>query len=215
MRENEIDKLLVVENVPVFSGEIWPKENIEFPDKIHLSYVGVFEKEIRGIENLLELVRKDDRFVLDIAGVGGGLEEVVKANAIFCKRIVYHGQVDYNTALRIMNGSDFIVALYYPANKYHVYASPNKYYESLYLRKPVITSKNTLVGHSVEEKNTGYTVYHTIGDLENLFASIHQPEFRDSYIRKAENCRDVWNSSFRNYFRDALCGDYIQTLKNL
>lgn len=213
LKESELKRLMIVENVPVFHEGIAPKKNVEFPKIIHLSYVGIFEKSFRGLENLLELVASDKRFILDIAGSGGGLDEVVKQYAQKCSRIKYHGKVQYSEALKIMNESDFIVAMYYLLNPIHKYASPNKFYESLYLGKPIITSKNTLVGKRVESDNTGYTIDDTLESLKSLFDQMETEDFMESYQNKVINCQNRWSKTYQNYFEQTLKGEYVSLIK--
>lgn len=215
VKEKEIKKYLEVENVPIFHEGIVVKENPEFPETIRLSYVGVMQRGIRGIENVLSLVNEDDRFVLDIAGTGDGLDEVIKDLASKNKRIHYYGKVDYQKALELMNNSDFIVALYYLNCKSHKYASPNKYYESLYLAKPVITTKGTLVGKTVEDFDTGYTIEDTKEALAMLFKDIEQPFFRENYINKVHNCRTRWQNAYASYFQNVTKGAYLQLMRSL
>lgn len=213
--ENELKMFLVVENVPKFNRHITKKDKTEIPQKIHLSYVGVLERNIRGLENLLDVVADDERFMLNIAGIGGGLEALVNAAQAKCNRIKYYGKVNYDKALDIMNQSDFIVAQYYSSHTLHQYASPNKYYESLYLHKPIITSKNTLVGVQVEENNTGYVIDDTKNDFLNIFSNIDSLSFEVSYDEKSNNCKKLWEGIYQNYFEKTIKGEYINLLKLL
>lgn len=213
--KDTLKDFFVVENVPKFVGEINSKNNVEFPNKIRLCYVGVLERNIRGLENLLDIVLADERFILDIAGVGGGLEKLVDSLQIKCSRIKYYGKVCYERALEIMNNSDFIVAQYYCIHILHKYASPNKYYESLYLQKPIITSRNTLVGEQVEENNTGYVINDKKDDFQNLFRNIQSTDFYESYIIKSKNCKRVWENKYKKYFETVIKDNYIYLLRHL
>ena len=215
VRREELKRYLEVENVPVFHEGVTKKNMPEFPNKIHLSYVGVMQREIRGIENVLRLVNEDNRFVLDIAGTGDGLDKEIEEMAKKNDRINYHGKVNYKTALDLMSGSDFIVALYYLNCPSHKYASPNKYYESLYLGKPVITTKGTLVGESVEEYNTGYVIEDTKEALADVFKGVDQSSFRTDYDNKVHNCENRWSSVYYSYFKDVTKGAYLELIRSL
>lgn len=212
---DDLKNLLVIENVPDirFNNPDNPTFSEISDKKIRLSYVGVFEKEIRGIENLLKFVALHDYVFLDIAGVGSNMEEKVVEYQKKCERIHYYGQVSYDKALNIMSNSDFIVALYYQLNSLHKYASPNKYYESLCLGRPIITSKNTLVGSNVEKNNTGYTIEDTYQALENLFAEYDSKGFKEQYKEKSNNCNRLWQSLYSDYFQKILCEKYISIAK--
>lgn len=215
VQRKELNNYLEVENVPVFHKGIQKKLSPEFPNRIHLSYVGVMQRNIRGIENVLSLVKEDERFVLDIAGTGDGLDKEIEELAKNNNRINYHGKVDYQTALEIMSSSDFIVALYYLCETSHKYASPNKYYESLYLAKPVITTKGTLVGKTVEDYNTGYTIYDTKEALKELFSQVSTEAFKEDYKTKSQNCEERWLQVYSQYFDTVTKGEYIKMMKTL
>lgn len=214
MKSEEVNKLFIVENVPALDYELKPL-NPKTDNKIHLSYVGTFQKRIRGIENLLQLVKQDDRFILDIAGTGDELDTVVRQYAADCDRIIYHGKVLYTDALELMHNSDYIVALYYLHAPVHKYASPNKFYESLFLARPIITSKNTLVGERVEISNTGYVVEDTLESLASVFDGYGTDSYMNDYVDKCESCSQLWTNEYKSYRKLWMEGEYIQLVKNL
>lgn len=212
LTRSQVSDFIEIENVPTFDVSLQPISGL-CREKVYLSYVGVLQKQIRGIENLLNLVSADDRFILDIAGVGDDLETVVKCASELCDRIHYHGKVQYVEALDIMNNSDFIVALYYPCCSNHIYASPNKSYEALYLSTPIITSKGTLVGDLVEKNNTGYIVDDTLEGLSSMFNDIETVCFKQDYHEKCINCSNRWRTVYSDYKKQILEGQYISTIR--
>lgn len=214
VEKGRLKSFIEIENVPTFNVELPPIIGLQ-RNKIYLSYVGVFQKKIRGIENVIKLVLGDERFVLDIAGVGDDLENMIKEAAAKCERVHYHGKVQYSKALEIMNGSDFIVALYYPYSSNHVYASPNKSYEALFLSTPIITSKGTLVGYKVAETNTGYVVDDTFEELHNLFSDIDTDNFKKDYSEKSSNCSILWKKVYAKYKTSVLEGKYLEMVKEM
>lgn len=209
-----LKRFLEIENVPTFNVSLTPVVGLQ-RDKIYLSYVGVFQKKIRGLENLVRMVLNDERFVLDIAGVGDDLDDMIKNAAEKCERVHYHGKVQYSEALSIMNNSDFIVALYYPYSSNHVYASPNKSYESLFLSTPIITSKATLVGDKVTQAKTGYVVDDTYDGLHNLFENIKTEGFKHDYKAKCVNCATQWKDVYADYKKKILEMCYLDMVKDL
>lgn len=214
VEKNKLKEFLEIENVPTFEVSLYPQKGL-LKEKIHLSYVGVFQKNIRGLENLVKLVLSDERFILDIAGVGDDLEQMIKEAAAQCTRINYHGKVQYLESLQIMNNSDFIVALYYPYSSNHVYASPNKSYESLFLSTPIITSKGTLVGDKVVQANTGYVVDDTLEGLQALFVNVETEDFKCIYYEKCRNCAQQWQHFYANYKTNVLEGKYMNVVISL
>ena len=212
--KQSIKNFLEIENVPTFDTSLKPYLGLH-RDRIYLSYVGVFQKKIRGIENLLKLVLEDERFELDIAGVGDELDEIVRNASDRCDRIRYYGKVQYSDALKIMNESDFIVALYYPYSSNHVYASPNKSYEALFLSTPIITSQGTLVGEIVGRTNTGYVVDDTFNGLKDLFKDFETDIFKQKYQTKCQNCTMRWLTVYADYKERVLEGKYCQMVKDI
>lgn len=212
--KGQLKRFIEIENVPTFNVKLVPITGLQ-RDKIYLSYVGVFQKQIRGIENVIKLVLDDERFVLDIAGIGDDLENMIKDAASKCSRIRYYGKVQYSRALEIMNNSDFIVALYYPYSSNHVYASPNKSYEALFLSTPIITSKGTLVGDKVKQTGTGYVVDDTIESLYSLFSKVETDDFKEDYRNKCLNCKTQWNKIYANYKTTVLEEKYLEMAKNM
>lgn len=209
------EKLLIVENVPNFKNERRTDAILTgFPNTLKLAYVGVLEKDIRGIEDTLDAVMKNKQLCLDIAGVGSGLEPRINECASKCNRIKYHGKVKYEEALEIMSESDFIVAIYKPSFTPYVYASPNKFYESLYLGKPIISSKGTIVGDQIKQHNTGYLLEEGEDSLDSLFYNLDN-SFVEEYKTKANNCRNLWDSKYRTYYDDVHKGEYIKICTKL
>ena len=212
--KNKVKELLIIENVPALDYNLKPLAQRK-DDKIHLSYVGTFQKEIRGIENLLKLVSEDERFILDIAGTGDDLDNAIREYAAECDRIHYYGKVLYTDALEIMHSSDFIVALYYLCAPVHRYASPNKFHESLFLGRPIITSMNTLVGERVQKANTGYVVEDSIDGLKSVFKDFGSDEEHTVYRTKCKNCEEMWKNKYKNYRKEWMEGEYIKHIYSL
>jgi hypothetical protein len=123
--------------------------------------------------------------------------------------------VDYGKALQMESNADFIVAMYYLKAKVHEYASPNKYYESLYLAKPVITTKGTLVGSNVEKYNTGYAIGEKVEDIKELFENIGSVEFMNDYQIKVGNCEKLWEQAYKDYYSSVTGGKYLNMMKEI
>lgn len=164
---------------------------------INLSYVGVLAYN-RGIEDILNFTSQNKNYTLDIAGFGV-LDSLVSKFSTEFSNINFHGKVKYTKGLKIMSKSDLIIALYYTKNKNHLFAAPNKYYESLFLEIPLITSKNTLVGNKVEYFDTGYTFDEKNDNMNDFFSSI------SNIKSKVNNCKvEFYNSKVQhtNFFDD-------------
>ena len=203
------NNLFVVENVPYFENYSVDNEHAVSNDVLRISYVGTFQRHIRGIENLIKFVEHNSNVICDIAGSGDGLEKDIIDASQRCNRINYYGIVKYNEALDIIARSDIMFACYYLTAPTHKYASPNKYYESLFLGKPLITSKNTLVGTRVVEGNTGYVIGDSYEELEELLSKVGSNDFDYSLKEKADNANKIWKNTYFNYFDDHMKREYI------
>lgn len=125
---------------------------------IVVTYVGGLVKS-RGLAELVDCVGGDERFELEIAGFGDcGIEEYIKNAAQQYQNIHFHGKVSYDKAIALMEKANLLYAMYYKENPNHIFAAPNKFYESVCLGKPIITTVGTLVGNKVEKYKTGFVI---------------------------------------------------------
>ena len=192
------NKILILPNIPSFNltGFNFKKQNRN-QDKLNISYVGVLGKD-RGILNVLEFVSKNTNFAIEVAGFGI-LEEKVKSYSKKFENISFLGKVSYSKGLQIMCNSNAILALYFKSNLNHIYAAPNKYYESLYLGVPIITTKGTLVGNKVIKYDTGYVYDEYEDDISVFFNSISDLNL------KSNNCEIVfkkYKNTITSFFND-------------
>lgn len=212
--ENTCQQFLDVENVPNFKQSVSAENTLDL-NKIKLSYVGVFDP-MRGLEELLNFVEKNENYSLEIAG-GGTLNDMIKQKSETSSRIMFHGVVKYEDGINIMQKSDFIIGMYYKQASNHVYAAPNKFFESLYLAKPLITTQGTLVGDKTNFYETGYAIeegYNEIAKFFTKFIQNKEKSLRD-YDLKIANAANLWNNEYANYFEKRLVQDYINIILSL
>lgn len=141
-------------------------------DDIHITYVGGLVRH-RGIIELLEIASVYPYITVSIAGFGEYkiLEKVIGYSERY-KNINYYGYLQYDAALRLMENSDLLYAMYYTSNHNHVYAAPNKFYEGLILGKPILTNEGTLVSVLTKRYNSGFVIGEGKEDLENFFSNV-------------------------------------------
>ena len=163
-------------------------------DIIRLSYVGILSCN-RGIENILNFVSKHQfKYSLSIAGFGE-LEGMVKEYAERFENIVFHGAVEYSKGLDIMCNSDLIMAIYELSIPNHIYAAPNKYYEGLFLGKPILTTKGTLVGNKTEMNDTGFVIEDSYDALSLLLDNLTKKEI----VLVGKKAEKLWLSKYSAY----------------
>lgn len=201
---------LVMRNIPeVDESYILTKDskfsfNNEFPT---LAYMGSFTKG-RFLKELLDTVQKENINLL-IAGSGDNelMQICEKMNAL--PNFKYFGRVDMIEGLRMEYAADVIYAMYCKSNPNHIFAAPNKYYESLFLSKPLITTKGTIVGEKVEKYNTGWTIEEDIKELKEIITNFRLSEIEE----KGANAYKLWTNKFRYSISKFFSDEYIKILK--
>lgn len=203
-------KVIVMPNIPDFSDipnltDFSDSESVISKlreNELKIGYVGILARD-RGLEALLNVVSDMPNVILNIAGFGE-LEAMVLEYDKKNLNIHYEGKVQYNKGLTILSASDCIYAMYYTNVKNHIYAAPNKFYESLYLSKPLITTEGTLVGDKVKKYNTGFVIGESDKDLYTLLKHINKTEC----LEKGRNAHECWHNEFCNKIQLFFKNDY-------
>lgn len=173
--------------------------------RIKASYVGVLTKH-RGIEKVVKYAETHpNQIELEIAGFGE-LEDLIKKACTKVTNIHFYGTVPYETGIEIMKNSDIILAIYEKTIPNHIYAAPNKYYEGLYLGKPILTTKDTYVGIKTEKYKTGFTITEDYNELQALFS---KEELREDIKSYKVNACNLWKSKYSNYITTFMNETYI------
>lgn len=207
------DTVFVIPNIPnkeaVFDpGALEQAEKDLIQYDYVISYVGVFDKD-RGLENLVEAVSQFPNIKLNIAGFGV-LEDMIKLYSDRFSNITYWGRVEYAVGQAIQKNSHMIAAMYHLTSPLHKYAAPNKYYESLALGVPMITTENTLVGSKVEKYDTGFVLDER---PDSLLAFLKRSDLRKQIEQKKVNCTTTWRKYYAGYFDKYMTDVYIKTAK--
>jgi len=182
IRGSKPNKLYVVHNTPVvqYESEKLLKEGklnegkIKETYKLEICYVGgLFET--RFINQLIKIIKNNPEISLSIAGLGP-LENVVREAAESCENIKYHGRVSYNRALDLYRECDLMFAMYDPNIPNHKFSAPNKVYEAMMLRKPIIVANGTGIDKIVQREKIGFSIDYEEKDfIETLNHIIHNP----------------------------------------
>ena len=199
------EKIHIIENVPYSNLKLSTKK--EITNDLIFSYVGILEEKNRGIENLLNVIAKNPSITLHIAG-GGKIEPLIKEMSKKYPNIIFHGQVPPEKALEILAKSDIIVGMYYKTIKNHLYASPNKYFEHLFLEKVLLTTEATPPGDKVQKYKTGFAIGETERDVIDFIINIDVDTIRIF----SNNAKNLWNSKYYNY-QEKLKEKYISLIK--
>lgn len=190
------DKLMVLPNIPYFSDASFLKRRLDCQfanDKLTFAYVGGFYGE-RCITEIIELAAEG---VINLLIAGFGEESYVNrlAQLNSCPYIKYFGKVSYSEALSIMFNADVIYAMYAPTNPNHVYAAPNKYYETMFLGKPIFSTRGTILESKVETTGIGFLSYAD----KNSIAKEIQAIDTETIHKKGQKARLLWDTKYCNY----------------
>lgn len=155
---------LVIENVPDFgikrattaireqsSSSAGPKET-----DITIGYFGTLDKRTRGLEELVKQAELNRNINLTIGGAGA-LSDYFESYDGPAK-INYIGRFKHSDLVKLLNEIDFNWAYYCPSIELHRYAAPNKFYEHLYFKKPIIVSDIIPQASFVDTKKTGIVI---------------------------------------------------------
>ena len=202
-------KYSVLQNIPAFdNSEFLFKDNLyRFENnKFTISYVGGFSED-RCLDNLIHGASEGlyNRLI-----AGYGTQSVIDKLASFksCPNMKYFGKVSYTDGLRIMYNADLIYAMYSKINPNHIYAAPNKYYEAMFVGKPVITTEGIIVGDKITKNNYGFAIGERFLDLQNLIISLE----KNDLLIKSSLLLKSW-AVYKDVTANYLKGFYSQLLK--
>ena len=83
--------------------------------------------------------------------------------------IFFYGRIQYGQTLYLEEQCDIMLAIYDPSVENHVFAAPNKFYEALFLGKPLIMVGGTGMSNIVSEYKLGATIdYSKEGFIDGL-----------------------------------------------
>lgn len=191
----KINNVLILPNIPMVDSLEMKHPSPRRNEPLRICYVGALYHD-RNILELLEACSQNHDVHLVIAGFGS--EDIVSACQKYDKsarNIEYLGRVDYHRALIEMGSSNAIYAMYCRSNKNHVWAAPNKYYESLMLGVPLITTEGTLVGNRVKTYGTGFAIREGLEPTNRLLSYLAEHNLDN----ERQRCHRLWDDLYRDY----------------
>jgi glycosyltransferase involved in cell wall biosynthesis len=197
--ENRLEsgRVVIVENVPSLGSFCMNKGDEEINEnRIVLGYFGGLTHH-RGIEDILRLVKENNRLCLVIGGLGA-LEGLVKTASSECNRIEYVGLFSYDQLPSLMDRTNITIGLYYKSLELHRYACPNKYYEHMCFGKPLLTSEHIPCASSVVCNNSGWVVDDGYEALRKWSNEILPHDI----LKKGQCAITSWGSFYANYYHD-------------
>lgn len=179
----------VLQNIPSFTSSafLYDDSACHFGNGLlTLAYVGglIFD---RCLDELIDGAAAG-HYNLNIAGYGHPHFTDKLASLKDCPHIKYHGKVAYSDGLRIMYNSDLVYAMYSKRNPNHLFAAPNKYYEAMFIGKPIITTEGIITADKVKENGFGYSIGESLQQLLSLIDSLTTADVKS----KAANAARLW-----------------------
>lgn len=173
IKDSSPKKLDVIYNTPSYKSNRDLSKYLKFyvPNKINISFVGALVPN-RFLKELIIISKERNDVFFHIAGYGS--EELVNEIENSSGNIKFYGKVSYDDGLAISNISDAMIAMYDPKIANHKYSAPNKFYEALFLGKPIIVAKGTGIDEIVSEYNVGYAIEYSISEFVTLLDNVNK-----------------------------------------
>ena len=151
----------IKENVPTFPDIVIPTKQPNV-NNFKIGYLGTLENE-RGILELIEFIKNNAEISLVIAG-DGKLRKKIKEAIKNIDNIEYLGPFLYEEVGKLYAKFDFLWAYYSDKVYLHRYASPNKYYEHLAFKKPIITNEVVPFSNRIINFKTGIVIKNNLNE---------------------------------------------------
>ena len=149
-------KLIVIHNTPninfISNSSFIKKIN----NKIKVVYVGILQDD-RLLLEVLEQFKYNNEFELHVGGFGKYESNFLESSKQY-DNIFYYGSLKYSDVLQLESECDVLFATYNPKIRNHKYSAPNKVYEAMALKKPIIVCKNTGIDELVTKNDTGLSI---------------------------------------------------------
>lgn len=171
-------------------------------EKNTIGFVGYVRYKEENLK-LIESFKNSNRYQLLYAGgvtEGCNLQEVCRENGV--NNVSFLGKFDNEKKGTIYSQIDIINSLYGSFSLEVMTAIPNRYYDALIFKKPIIASKGTFLGELVEEKKIGIAI-----DV-----------FRDDVIKKVDDYIDrfdkiAFEKSCNEELKRVIAEQYIYTCR--
>ncbi len=147
-----INKMEIIMNCPVYCESNLQSKNTNFS----IFYGGMISKT-RGLSQLINVVRNYDEINLIVAGMG---EDENIYSPIFknIANVKFLGWINYHNYLNETQKADLIYGLYDPIIPNNRFASPNKLFEAMMCKKPIIVNEETSMAEIVRKEKCGIII---------------------------------------------------------
>ncbi|WP_318616814.1 glycosyltransferase family 4 protein [Sporosarcina sp. YIM B06819] len=174
MRKSVPKSLWIIHNspdrLPLANGRFVPMGSAN--KKLKFVYVGVLSTS-RFLLEIADVISKFKDAELHIGGFGD-LESHFREQSAEHPNIFFYGKLDYDSVLTLAEHCDVMLAIYDPLVPNHRFTSPNKLYEAMLLKKPIIVAEHTGIDEIVAVNHTGFVIEYDKLSLTNLIEQLLQ-----------------------------------------
>lgn len=166
--------------------------NSELSPRLKVVYVGSLSQD-RFLAEMADVITQTQNVELHIGGIGI-LEEYFSELSGQFSNIIYYGKMSYEDVIALEDKCDIVTAIYDPRVKNNRFASPNKFYEALMLKKPLIMMHNTGMDSFVEKYQLGEVID---GGAESFKEGFSRA--LDNLIAKKEQWAEMGERGYKLY----------------
>jgi len=182
-------KVRVVRNTPVDPGYKPPHK--PGSDPVTILYAGWLD-EGRGLRKLIELVAREPKLLLRVAGNG---DPALVQAAKEARNTEFRGYLSHREVMEQTAASDFVAALYDPRRAINRYAASNKIAEALAVGRPVIVNRELRISALLETYDCAVFIdYAHAADVGSMLSSL-----RSDAIRYEQMCLSARKAYEENY----------------
>lgn len=195
-----VENFVVLPNQPRYA----PKLNVQLltTSQVRLVHHGLISK-MRGIEYLLEINKKlGENYSLTLMGpTNPEYEQKLRVNVSFDTSVRFKKSVAYEQITPELNTFDLGLIIFGSKHFQHKYMTvPNKFWECIQARVPVIVHKSSAMSEIVRDLGVGFVVD---GDVDQVVQEILQITTEDINKAKFECHRQSFHLS-----QNSWCGKY-------
>lgn len=143
-------KSVVINNYPL--KESYKSKHIN-NQRLHICYFGSLAKD-RGSEFAFNLMQSNKNIYFSFAG---WITDTYTENLLSHPRINYIGikkQIEINDFLS--EHGDYLLSIYPSNNTNNIYASPNKVYDCIHTKTPIIINSQVKISNFIKDNNLGF-----------------------------------------------------------
>lgn len=159
--------------------------------KIRIGYVGAVRYET--IYNFVKVCAEKftDSVEFHIFGVFAAHDKYAILTKELCGKydnIIYHGRFQNPNDLPLIYSKiDLSIATYTPTLVNVKYAEPNKLYEAIYFRCPIVVSDKVFLGKKVSQLNVGYAINAMdLDTIKSFIDNLNEEEYQEKIINVSQ-----------------------------